>query len=61
MIITVKGLTYAKYSSGGINSDIVYTGGKQLENLSILDTAPTIADLMGLRCPPEWEGKSRAE
>ena len=30
MIITVKGLTYAKYSSGGINSDIVYTGGKQI-------------------------------
>ena len=38
-----------------------FTPGKQLENLSILDTAPTIADLMGLRCPPEWEGKSRAE
>ena len=35
MIITVKGLTYAKYSSGGINSDIVYTGGKQLENLTV--------------------------
>lgn len=38
-----------------------FTPGRQLEDLSILDTAPTIADLMGLRRPPEWEGKSRAE
>ena len=38
-----------------------FTPGKQLAYLSILDTAPTIADLMGLRRPPEWEGKSRAE
>ena len=38
-----------------------FTPGRQLEDLSILDTAPTIADLMGLRCPPEWEGQSRAE
>ena len=35
MIITVKGLTYAKYSSGGISSAVVYTGGKQLENLTV--------------------------
>jgi phi13 family phage major tail protein len=35
MIITVKGLTYAKYASGGINSPVVYTGGKQLENLTV--------------------------
>ena len=35
MIITVKGLTYAKYSSGGINSPVEYTDGKQLENLTV--------------------------
>lgn len=35
MIITVKGLTYAKYESGGISSAVVYTGGKQLENLTV--------------------------
>lgn len=34
MIITVKGLTYAKYESGGISSAVVYTGGKQLPNLT---------------------------
>ena len=35
MIITVKGLTYAKYVSGGINSPVVYEDGKQLENLTV--------------------------
>ena len=35
MIITVKGLTYAKYVSGGINSPDVYEDGKQLENLTV--------------------------
>ena len=35
MIITVKGLTYAKYSSGGINSPVEYEDGKQLENLTV--------------------------
>ena len=35
MIITVKGLTYAKYSSGGINSPVKYEDGKQLENLTV--------------------------
>ena len=38
-----------------------FTPGKVLENASILDTAPTIADLMGLRRPREWEGRSLAE
>ena len=33
MIITCKGLTYAKYDSGGINSAVVYEEGKQLPNL----------------------------
>lgn len=35
MIITVKGLTYAKYVSGGISSPVVYEDGKQLENLTV--------------------------
>ena len=38
-----------------------FTAGRVLENVSILDTAPTIADLMDLRQPKEWEGKSLAE
>ncbi len=32
--------------------------GRVLENVSILDTAPTIAAVMGLEAPREWEGKS---
>ena len=32
--------------------------GKKLENVSILDIAPTIADLMVITPPREWEGKS---
>ena len=35
MIITVKGLTYAVYDSGGISSAVVYETGKQLENLTV--------------------------
>ena len=35
MIITVKGLTYAKYVSGGINSEVIYDDGAQLENLTV--------------------------
>ena len=38
-----------------------FTPGRVLENVSLLDIAPTIADVMGLRCPPEWEGRSLAE
>lgn len=38
-----------------------FTPGRVLENVSIMDTAPTILDLLGLRCPREWEGKSLAE
>jgi len=38
-----------------------FTPGKILENVSILDTAPTIADVMGISTAPEWEGKSLAE
>ena len=32
--------------------------GKQLENISLLDIAPTIADLLGAMPSPEWEGRS---
>ena len=32
--------------------------GKELENVSILDIAPTIADIMSIDTPREWEGKS---
>ena len=34
--------------------------GKALEGVSILDIAPTIADVMGVSRAPEWEGKSVA-
>lgn len=32
--------------------------GKQLTNVSILDLAPTIADIMGVPADEEWEGRS---
>jgi len=32
--------------------------GKELEGVSILDIAPTIADIMNINTPREWEGKS---
>ena len=35
MIITVKGLTYAPYDSGGVAETVVYDAGKQLENLTV--------------------------
>ena len=38
-----------------------FTPGKQLENVSILDTAPTIANIMSVPTAPEWEGKSLVE
>ena len=34
-----------------------FTPGKELENVSILDLAPTIAKLMGVPAADEWEGK----
>ena len=37
-----------------------FTPGKELEGVSILDLAPTIADVMGVPVPEEWEGKSLA-
>ena len=38
-----------------------FEAGKQLENISILDIAPTIADVMSILPAPEWEGKSLAK
>ena len=32
--------------------------GKELSGISILDLAPTVADIMNLNVPREWEGKS---
>ena len=32
--------------------------GKELENVSILDITPTVADIMGINPVREWEGKS---
>lgn len=32
--------------------------GRELKDVSILDIAPTIVDLMGIDTPREWEGKS---
>lgn len=35
-----------------------FTPGKELENVSILDVAPTVADLMDVLAADEWEGRS---
>ena len=35
-----------------------FTPGKELRGVSILDIAPTVADIMKLSVPSEWEGKS---
>ena len=34
-----------------------FEGGKELENVSILDIAPTIAKIIGVPPATEWEGK----
>ena len=38
-----------------------FTPGRQLSNVSILDVAPTVADIMSISPAPQWEGKSLAE
>ena len=38
-----------------------FTPGKVLEDISLLDIAPTVADIMSVPCAPEWEGRSLAE
>ena len=35
--------------------------GKKLSGIGLLDIAPTIADIMGVPVPREWEGKSIVE
>lgn len=35
-----------------------FAPGKELFDISILDVAPTVAAVMGIPCPREWEGKS---
>ena len=35
-----------------------FEAGKAIENASILDIAPTIAKIMGVPAPREWEGKA---
>jgi len=35
-----------------------FKGGEELHGVSILDLAPTIADIMGVQPAVEWEGKS---
>lgn len=35
-----------------------FPAGKEIEDASIMDIAPTIAKLLDVNCPPEWEGKS---
>ena len=35
-----------------------FEAGKAIENVSILDIAPTIAKIMGVPAPREWEGKA---
>lgn len=35
--------------------------GRKLDDVSILDLAPTTADVMGIDAAPEWEGKSVAQ
>lgn len=36
-----------------------FTPGQRLENVSILDIAPTVAAVMGIPAAPEWEGRAR--
>ena len=38
-----------------------FAPGRALENVSILDLAPTAADILGVNRAPEWEGRSLAE
>ena len=35
-----------------------FEAGKKLFQVSLLDLAPTVADVMGIPVVPEWEGKS---
>ena len=34
-----------------------FVPGMELGNVGIMDIAPTIARILGIRVPPEWEGR----
>ncbi len=38
-----------------------FEAGRRMQQVSILDLAPTVADIMGVPEAPEWEGKSLAK
>ena len=38
-----------------------FTPGRTLTDVTILDVAPTVADVMGVAPAPEWEGRSLAQ
>ena len=35
-----------------------FTPGENIKNASLLDIAPTIADIMSIGSDPDWEGRS---
>ena len=35
-----------------------FAKGKEIDGITLLDIAPTIAKLVGVECEPEWEGSS---
>lgn len=35
-----------------------FEAGKVLKDVSIMDIAPTITNILGVHTPDEWEGKS---
>ena len=35
-----------------------FARGKEIDGITLLDIAPTIAKLVGVECEPEWEGRS---
>ena len=35
-----------------------FEGGKQIENTSLLDIAPTIVKIFGIGADSEWEGRA---
>ena len=54
-LLTESALTYIKKEKPDFES------GKKFSGLSLLDLAPTVAELMGVPVAREWEGKSIVE